>query len=341
MTTAYTSALGLALPETGDLSGTWGDVVNNYITEYLDAAIAKTQTLASDSDATLTINNGTALNSTSAQYAAINCTGARTAVRNITLPLSSRNYLVFNNTTGGYAVSAGGVTVYNGERCIIAYDPALAAYAKVASNLHGTTQAPGTNNTTLATTAFVQAAGATLAASAYPVGSIYMNASSAVNPATLLGFGTWVSFGAGRVLVGFDASNALFDSVEETGGSYDATLPSHTHTGSTGNQSVDHTHTFTTDSAGAHQHGTNLPYANAYEFYGGAEQPAVAGPGAGIIDGYVDYNTTSAGAHTHSGTTSGTSAGHTHTVTVDAAGTSATNANIQPYITVYMWKRTA
>ena len=31
---------------------------------------------------------------------------------------------------------------------------------------------------------------------AYPVGSVYMNASDSTNPATLLGFGTWVAFGA-------------------------------------------------------------------------------------------------------------------------------------------------
>ncbi len=38
--------------------------------------------------------------------------------------------------------------------------------------------------------------------SAYPVGSIYMNATDSTDPATLLGFGTWATFGAGRVLLG-------------------------------------------------------------------------------------------------------------------------------------------
>ena len=41
MTTAYTSLLGLALPVTGELSGTWGDTVNNSITSLLDSAIAR------------------------------------------------------------------------------------------------------------------------------------------------------------------------------------------------------------------------------------------------------------------------------------------------------------
>jgi hypothetical protein len=89
-----------------------------------------------------------------------------------------------------------------------------------------TTQSAGNNTTAIATTAFVQAAIALL----YPVGSIYTNASVSTNPATLLGFGTWTAFGAGRVMVGFDAGNALFDTAEETGGSADAITVSHTHT---------------------------------------------------------------------------------------------------------------
>jgi hypothetical protein len=60
-----------------------------------------------------------------------------------------------------------------------------------------TTQSAGNNTTAIATTAFVQAAIALL----YPVGSIYTNASVSTNPATLLGFGTWTAFGAGRVLL--------------------------------------------------------------------------------------------------------------------------------------------
>ena len=69
---------------------------------------------------------------------------------------------------------------------------------------------------------------------AYPVGSIYMNCSNATNPGTLLGFGTWSSFGAGRVLIGIDSSDSDFDTAEETGGSKthtltEAQLPSHRH----------------------------------------------------------------------------------------------------------------
>lgn len=67
----------------------------------------------------------------------------------------------------------------------------------------------------------------------YPVGSIY-TATVSTNPATLFGFGTWVAFGAGRTLVGIDAGQTEFDTVEETGGAKTHTLitaemPAHTH----------------------------------------------------------------------------------------------------------------
>jgi len=60
--------------------------------------------------------------------------------------------------------------------------------------------------------------------SAYPVGSIYMNASSSANPASLLGFGTWSAFGTGRMLIGIDSSDSDFNTVEETGGSKTHTI---------------------------------------------------------------------------------------------------------------------
>lgn len=71
-------------------------------------------------------------------------------------------------------------------------------------------------------------------AAAYPVGSIYMNATNAANPSTLLGFGTWVEFSAGRVPVGIDSGDTDFDTAEATGGAKTHTLtesemPAHTH----------------------------------------------------------------------------------------------------------------
>ena len=165
----------------------------------------------------------------------------------------------------------------------------------------GTTQSFGNSTTALATTAFVQAALAAL----HPVGSIYINATNSTNPGTLLGFGTWTAFGAGRVPVGFDAGNVLFDTAEETGGSADATLPSHTHT--------------VTDPGHNHAPGAGTLFWT--------DATAQTGAGADSSFGFLSNTVT-------------TTATATTGVTINSAGTSATNANYQPYITVFMWKRT-
>jgi hypothetical protein len=166
-----------------------------------------------------------------------------------------------------------------------------------------TTQSYGNSTTALATTAFVQAALQLL----YPVGTIYTNATSSTNPATSLGFGTWTAFGAGRVMVGFNSSNALFDTAEETGGSADAITVSHTHTATTTSTDAGHVHSMGRVAGG----NGNLNF----------------NPASGVAD--ISPNT-------------GTGfASITSTTTVASAGSSGTNANYQPYITVYMWKRTA
>src|SRR3990167_3473909 len=57
----------------------------------------------------------------------------------------------------------------------------------------------------------------------YPVGALYISTLS-TNPNTLLGFGTWAAFGAGKVLVSLDSADADFDTVEETGGAKTTTI---------------------------------------------------------------------------------------------------------------------
>jgi hypothetical protein len=184
---------------------------------------------------------------------------------------------------------------------LTAVSNAIASKANINSpTFTGTPAAPtassGSNTTQLATTAFVTAALSTI----YPVGSIYINAAVSTNPNTLLGFGTWVEFGSGRVMVGFNSSDALFDTLEETGGSKDSIVVSHTHT--------------ITDPG--HRHS----YTQINKTAGGAG-------GYGILQGG------SAGDNAIATNTTG--------ITVDSTGSSGTNANVQPYITVRMWKRTA
>jgi hypothetical protein len=125
MATAYTSLLGLALPVTGELSGTWGDTVNTSITSLLDSAIAGTTNVSTDTDVTLTTTNGVA---NTAREAILLFSGARTALRTVTAPAQSKIYTVINATTGGYAVQlvgAGpttGVTIANGARTVVAWN---------------------------------------------------------------------------------------------------------------------------------------------------------------------------------------------------------------------------
>lgn len=169
------------------------------------------------------------------------------------------------------------------------------------------TQSIGNNTTNLATTAFVQAALATL----YPVGSIYTNAAVSTNPGTLLGFGTWLAFGAGRVMVGFDAGNVLFDTAQETGGSANTTLPTHTHTASSSVSDPGHNH--------------NISNGNNVIRDGAPRERADGGSASLNIDNLsIDSNTTGISVST----------------TINNAGSSGTDANYQPYITVYMWRRT-
>ena len=151
------------------------------------------------------------------------------------------------------------------------------------------TAASGTDTTQIATTAFVNTAIAAIPevdlSSVYPVGSVYINASVSTNPATLLGFGTWTAFGAGRVLVGLNSGDTDFDTAEETGGAK--------------------THTLTVNEMPAHTHSV---------------------PNSGSQNNSFD---------------SGTTVGNDVTGTSGSTGGGQAHNNLQPYIVVYMWKRTA
>ena len=106
MTTAATTLLGLALPVTGELSGTWGDTVNNSLTSLLDTAVAGTTTLSSDADVTLTT---TTLASNQARQAVILLTAGGTATRTITAPAQSKTYIVINKTSSTQSIKIVGV----------------------------------------------------------------------------------------------------------------------------------------------------------------------------------------------------------------------------------------
>lgn len=176
--------------------------------------------------------------------------------------------------------------------------------------LTGTPTAPtasaGTITTQIATTAFVMNA-------IHPVGSIYLSTVS-TNPAVLFGFGTWVEFGAGKVLVGHDPSDTAFDTLEETGGSKDSVVVEHSHTVT----DPGHEHAFRVYAGQSPQYQSNWGYPES-----------ITNGGDRLVT--ANYNTDATGLVLN----------NTTGVTVDSTGSSGTNANLQPYVVVKMWKRTA
>jgi hypothetical protein len=135
MTTQATSLLGLALPVTGELSGTWGDTVNTAITELLDSAVAGTTTLSTDADVTLTT---TTLAANQARQAILLWTASNGATtRNITAPAQSKAYAVINAGTGSIVLRGvgptTGVTIVSGEKCLAAWNGS--DFVKVSSSV--------------------------------------------------------------------------------------------------------------------------------------------------------------------------------------------------------------
>lgn len=137
--------------------------------------------------------------------------------------------------------------------------------------------------------------------SAYPVGSIYLSVNN-TNPGTLFG-GTWVRWGTGRVPVGVDTTQTEFNTVEKTGG--------------------EKTHTLSSNELAKHQH-----RLDGHAFSWGTNKGSV----------WIQGTTATPGQGT-SGNPLYTTQGESD-YTYDTGSTEAHN-NLQPYITCYMWKRTA
>lgn len=167
----------------------------------------------------------------------------------------------------------------------------------------------------------------------YPVGSIYISTTSP-NPLASVGFGTWVAYGAGRVLVGVGtgfAAGALGG--EATHSLSVAEMPAHNHT-YTVNAAGAHTHSGSTlSSAGSHQH-TFRTVSSGWGNSGLERRSYSSITTASLY-------TTSNGAHTHSNYSADYGGSHVHTITLANNGSGTPHENRQPYIVVYMWERTA
>lgn len=172
------------------------------------------------------------------------------------------------------------------------------------------------NNSILAENDLLQMVGPLL----YPIGTIYENANTDENPSTLLGFGTWQQYGQGRVLVGVNEGDADFGSLSSTGGAKNVSL--------TTGQMPEHNHVInppsvTTSTTGNHRHSIG---------------PAGTWGDWGLVDG---NNASSSGtAYTNY------TGNHNHTVNIPqfnsgSRGSSQAHTNLQPYVTVYRWRRIA
>jgi microcystin-dependent protein len=167
----------------------------------------------------------------------------------------------------------------------------------------------------------------------YPVGSIYTSVIN-TSPSTYFG-GTWSVFASGRTLVGVDTGQTEFDTVQETGGAKthtltEAQIPSHTHTQNSHNHTQNsHNHT-----QNAHTHRTDVaqPYStNQTQF---TAVPGGTGASINATDGLQSGSTTATNQAT-------TATNQATTATNQNTGGGAAHNNLQPYITVYFWRRTA
>jgi hypothetical protein len=345
----YSDNLKLELITTGTQAGTWGNTTNTNLGTLVEQAIAGYASYACTGGTdTLTMAEG-ASSTARNMFIRLTGTGGGTLVVPGTSPNANTKLYYIQNATASGAVTVKvsgqtGVSVPNGAKTVLfcngtdiidatSYMSALTLGAALpvtsggtgvttstgsGANVLGTsptiasptltgtpvapTASPGTNTTQIATTAFVAAA-ATSLSTIYPIGSIYTSTVS-TNPNTLFGFGTWVAFGAGRVLLGDGGGY----SAGATGGSADAIVVSHNHTATTTSTDSGHTHGI---SPGAWTDGGGKVEGNSFSF-----------------GGKVTATQTS-------------TANITSSTSIATTGSSGTGANLQPYVVVYMWNRTA
>ena len=124
MTTSYTTLLGLAQPATGELSGTWGSVVNASVTQLVEDSVAgvATQSVASG-NWTLSTTGAGATNE--ARKAILIPTGSPGVSRNIIAPSSSKAYLVINQSNAAVVLKGAattGVTIATGANVLVAWN---------------------------------------------------------------------------------------------------------------------------------------------------------------------------------------------------------------------------
>ena len=309
MADTYTTNLNLRKPQVGGATNEWGTRLNNDLdlidNIFADAGNGTGVGLNIGSSKTLTVA-GTLTSTGTASFTTIDVNGGAIDGSPIGANSASTGAFTTLSTTGLATLATVDI---NGGAIDGTAIGATTASTVAATTITGTTvTASGNVNTTGGE---LQINGTNVLEKVYPVGSIYINASISTNPATLLGFGTWVAFGAGKVIVGLDSSDTDFDTAEETGGAKTHTLttseiPSHTHTttigvasgGSAPGALENRTPTggvdYTSSSTGGGQAHNNLqPYIVAYMWKRTVQELTMAlypiTPPAGIVKNGTDY----------------------------------------------------
>jgi hypothetical protein len=317
MSSTYSTNLRTELIGIGDQAGTWGGTTNTTLGSILEQAIAGVSggpyvggtypavNFPTDADITLTANNGSVDQSRSAVLV-VTSTGSLTATRNVIAPASaSKLYVVKNSTTGGQSIQ---IKYATGTAVVIPNGQTVSVYGDGTNFYASQTNVTNATNATNSTTKALGDNTIAIATTAFvqtAIQTLYP-VGSVYTSTVSTNPNTLFGFGTWAA---FGAGRVMIGTgggfaAGATGGSVDAVVVSHTHTATV--TDLGHAHNFVNGNGGTLGSGNNLL---------GSSTVTVTQAVQSAVTGITVANSTE--------------------------GVSGTNANLQPYIVVYMWNRTA